>query len=214
MKQPERLIDMVVEALQVEDRAGYAAWRERHPTLTAQQLENPPQRWQQFVVRVVDERGDAVRDYHLVMGTGEGDDFRPIEAFAEGVHAYGDDPSYRCFHVNLDDLPDDIESRMRLRLVASTGTPYVSYYGAGYNRDEVRNVADGFGFWTAEHNLEIPGRLTFFHPYTTTLVEIRLNREPTAAADPRDPAHEMQLVRFAELAEASQNGSGALAPHG
>lgn len=214
MKQPEKLIDMVVEALAVEDRPAYAAWRLKHPTLTPEQLGDPPERWQQLVVRVVDERGDAVPDYHLVMGTGEGDDFRPLEAFDKGVHAYGEDPSYRCFHVKLDDLPDDIESRMRLRLVASTGTPYVGYYGAGYNRDEVRNVVDGFGFWTAEHELQIPAGVRFFYPYTTTLLEIRVNREPTAATDPRDPAYRMDLVRFDELALPAQNGGVALTPRG
>jgi len=97
--------------------------------------------------------------------------------------------------VGLDKLPDDIESRLRLRLVASTGTPYLSYYGAGGNRAE-ETVVDGFGFWTAEHDLRLPDGVTFFYPYTTTLLEIRLNREPTAAVDPRDPAYTMELVRF------------------
>lgn len=212
-KRPEALIDMVVKALEVEDRAGFQAWRANHPTLTDEQLRKPPERWQQFVLRVVDERGDAVPDYHLVMGTGEGDEFRAIEHFDEDVHAFGDDPSYRCFHVNLDKLPDDVESRMRLRLVASTGTPYLSYYGAGGNRAE-ESVVDGFGFWTAEHELQIPDGVTFFYPYTTTLLEIRLDREPTAAIDPRDPAYKMDLVRFDTPAQPARNGGVVLTPRG
>jgi pimeloyl-ACP methyl ester carboxylesterase len=197
MREPQRLIDCVVEALAVDDRDGYLEWRERHPTLTAEQLEDPPERWQQFVVRVVDERGDPVQDYCITLGTGEGDDFEPIRGFSLDVHAFRDDPSYRCFHVNLDELPANVESRLRLRLVASTGTPYVTYYGAGHNRHEI-SPTDGYGFWTAEQTLETPDDLTFFYPYTTTLVEIRLNREPTIAVDPHDPAFGMRLVRFAE----------------
>jgi hypothetical protein len=64
----------------------------------------------------------ATSDYFLEAGTMEGGRFRRLDAFDLDVHAFREDESYRCFHIDLDKLQPD--------------------------------------------------------PYTTTLVELRLNREP------------------------------------
>jgi pimeloyl-ACP methyl ester carboxylesterase len=98
---PEELVDMVVDALGVEDMAGYRAWGEKHSTMAAGRLDGVrADRWQQFLVRVVDERGDPVPDYYVELV----EDDEILEDFSKDVHPFTLDESLRCFHVNLSKL--------------------------------------------------------------------------------------------------------------
>lgn len=187
LEKPGELIAPVVEALAVKDAGGYRAWKATHSAAA-----RPDQRWQQFVVRVVDERGDPVPDYHIAMGTGRGEQFEPLEEFSVDVHPYREDPSFRCFHVNIDALP---EGPLQLRLLASSGTPWVGYYGVNADARPARR--DDSVMWNAKLDLKLPAGIDFFFAYTTTLVEIRLNREPAPPFDPADP-QPMKLIRFAD----------------
>jgi hypothetical protein len=138
--------------------------------------------WQQFVVRAVDERGDGIRDWNLQLGLSDG---ATLEPFTQDVHVYGADPSYRSFHVNLSQLKDSAVLRGRARrltaqLYASTGTQRVLYSGAMVDtaRVEAPNRA---GTWYGSLDLSsvLPGgAVRFFHPFTTTFIELRLDREP------------------------------------
>lgn len=176
---PATLVDQVCAALQVSSRTAYVAWQ----TATAEAV--APVRealtpWQQFFVRAVDERGDGVADWNLQLAWGDGNTLRP---FTQDVHVYGGDPSYRCFHVNLAKLGDGAavdapNQRLCAALVASTGTARVQYRGA-LPSDAVRD--DGTGTWSGTLDLAtvLPGdALRFFYPFTTTFVELRLDRAP------------------------------------
>lgn len=177
---PDALVQLVVEALRVDSRAAYHTWsaaaadavRDARDTLAV---------WQQFFVRAVDERGDAIPDWNLQMSLADGTALTP---FVQDVHVYSRDPSYRCFHVNLDRLrgPDLLTGRPRrlsAQLYASTGTQRVMYAGA--LTDTPTATPNRGGTWNGTIDLSsvLPGGATrFFHPFTTTFVEVRLDREP------------------------------------
>jgi hypothetical protein len=180
---PPALVEMVMEALAVEDFDAYTAWAQRHadPAKQARILDGK-EPWQQFVVHAVDERRDPVPDFYVTVGTVDSGEFEPIEDFALDVHPFADDPSYRCFHVNLAKLKVEERRTLELRLIAQSGTELVAYYGhdsdtftpAGGERDDP-------GHWDAKIDLTPWLRDTetkFFWPHTTTLVEVVLNREP------------------------------------
>lgn len=140
--------------------------------------DEPMEGWQQFVVHAMDERGDPVSDYLIeVLTKGEDGKWNAFGEMFTDVHAYAADPSFRCFHVRL---PNGISSGnvpVRVRINASTGTELMVYQGYGSDSDakELKATAQPV-------ELEI-GNLggdngSLFQPFTTTLVEIVLNREP------------------------------------
>jgi hypothetical protein len=169
-----RVQQMVLEALAVGDLEGYRAWNARHGWRATRERDGRDL-WQQLVVRALDERGDPIPDWYAELGHGGGGAaFEPLDDFALDVHAYRDDPSFRCFHVNLTKLDPARRGQLALRVVARSGTKLVDYRGAGSG-----------GTWDA--CIELPpaapdlgdgGDVTFFYPYTTTLVEVWLDREP------------------------------------
>ena len=179
------LTQMVIDALRVSSRPAYAEWSERadavvHDTRKAMVP------WQQFVVRAVDERGDGIPDWNLQLALRDG---TALEPFAQDVHVYSGDPSYRSFHVNLSQLQDVAvlggrPRRLTAQLYASTGTPRVLYSGAMV--DAARNFAGveapnraGTWYGTLDLSSVLPGgAVRFFHPFTTTFIELRLDREP------------------------------------
>ena len=179
-KPPQRLAELVMEALTIEDHNAYADWTARHSV--HHQRPGDAEQWQQFVTRAVDERGDPVRDYYLDVGTAVDGRFEPVEDFSLEAHPFTDDPSYRCFHVNLSKLRPERRTSLRLRLTASSGSRLVAYHGYGSETfTETGEHEREPGVWDAQIDLTRYLRDTdvkFFFPYTTTLVEIRLNREP------------------------------------
>ena len=136
--------------------------------------------WQQFVVHARDERGDGVTDYliDVLRWDDEKKDFIEFPEMYTDVHAYSTDPSYRCFHIRLPKGISDSHVRMKLRIHASTGTELMAYQGYSSNDDGQSLTADAKAV-----EIEIttpPGTKPFlFYPFTTTLVEIILNREPS-----------------------------------
>lgn len=100
--------------------------------------------YQQFIVHVVDERGDPVHDFNVQLFLGDGNPgTSAVEGFDVDVHAYSTDPSYRCFHVNLSELsPEKIDPKRQqlwMRLRASAGNEIVEYqgYGAGSENEAI-----------------------------------------------------------------------------
>ncbi|HSS96862.1 MAG TPA: hypothetical protein VLK33_07525, partial [Terriglobales bacterium] len=73
--------------------------------------------------------------------------------------------------------------RLIARIIANTGTKLVGYQG--YNFSEIQNAAPNFG----PFDLDLtdlgskPGSPTLFYPFTTTLIEITLNRVPLPPVD-------------------------------
>lgn len=108
---------------------------------------------------------------------------RSLEEFGLDVHVYKRDPSLRCFHVNLDKLQPEALRQLHLRLIASSGTRYVAYHGAGSERISPDGRAmNPDGKWDARIDLTPAlgkdNGFRLFHPFTTTFIEICLNREP------------------------------------
>jgi len=180
---PRELVEMTMAALSVEDNDAYTAWAQRYagPEQRERVVGNK-HAWQQFVMHAVDERGDPVPDYYIDLGTADDGEFVPLEHFSLDVHPFTDDPSYRCFHVDLGDLRPEERRTLQMRLIAQSGTELVAYYG----HDSETFTAAGDqeaepGKWDAKIDLTRwlhDEQVKFFYPFTTTLVEIRLNREP------------------------------------
>ena len=176
----ESLVAMVREALDVSTAADYEAWSAKHRVTSDKALTSAKaKRWQQFVVRATDERGDGISDYFMEVGTTDHGQFRRLEAFDLDVHAYRDDESFRCFHVDLDKLAPERLENLALRVIASSGTELVTYHG--FSSREVDTGRRDSGKWDAVIQFDASiGRkdVEFFYPYTTTLVELMMNREP------------------------------------
>ena len=179
------LVRPALALFDVETADDYHAW------LVARSGERPPAAdagptparertpWQQFVVRLRDERGDPVGDWNLQFRRRAG---RRLEGFAANVHPYGGDRSVRCFHVNLAELGfpnEQADLVLRLELVASTGTSRVEYAGGSNVANPPRFVVGTGG--TLQLDVELPAqvheRLRLFYPLTTTFLELRINRE-------------------------------------
>ena len=67
----------------------------------------PKPRFQQFIVRALDDRGDPITDYNLEVAYMSQGLVSLIKTWSDldlDVHTYGSDKSLRCFHLNLDDL--------------------------------------------------------------------------------------------------------------
>lgn len=136
--------------------------------------------WQQFVVHARDGHGDPVTDFMIEVFEldPDGKTWHRAQELSLDVHAYGTDPSYRCLHVQL---PKGITTEprpMQIRFQASTGTKVMTYQGYGSDNAKMEMRAD-----SDPVTIDITGALkdkdaTLFHPFTTTLVEVVLNRVP------------------------------------
>ncbi|MDQ3082626.1 MAG: hypothetical protein M3R07_10495, partial [Gemmatimonadota bacterium] len=172
------LVRMVVSALDVKDVLSYDEWhrqaRSREPG-AAREMDP----WQQFVIRAIDERGDPITDYNvqLFTRTARGRS-SAVQSFDVDVHAFSDDPSFRCFHVNLEKIGADKLENLWIRVMASSGSQLVGYHGYGSEDGDAGMSGDT---WDAEldiSSLADDKGVKFFFPFTTTLIELRLNREP------------------------------------
>lgn len=182
---PPGLIDLVVKALNVDSLEAFKKFHDVDVASTQEvidgwaQIKNDP--WQQFVVRARDNHGSPITDYSLsVVTTDANGQVSELPEFEEDVHPFAADPSYRCFHVRLRELSQAAEGKkLSVRIVASTGTDLVGYQGYGSNY--TTGVAPTIGpvdLDISDYQGGTAGKPSLFCPFTTTLVEIILNREP------------------------------------
>ena len=161
------LVEAVSAALQVTSGPAFTAWREQYASEPKRPAEH-----QQFIVRVIDERGDAVPDFNLQLFTWDARGTeRTLGAFSDDVHVNSDDASLRCFHVDLAKMRSEKITSLGMRILASSGTELIAYRGIGAAEGE----------WDGVLDLSALGRgadVTFFYPFTTTFIEIVMNREP------------------------------------
>jgi hypothetical protein len=176
----KELVDLVTTALQVEDFNGYKSWVEEATEKTKDTLANMTH-YQQFVVRARDERQDPIADYNLQLyqlvkgGSAENaDDWELVDM---DVHAYGADNSYRCFHINLDKLTGANERELKMEFTASSGSTLLGYYKKPEKDEQIPQLGEPT-FTMDLTPLFRDVDISFFHPFTTTLIEIILNREP------------------------------------
>ena len=132
--------------------------------------------WQQFVVLACDERGDGINDYMIEVQTKEADgQWVPFDAMSTDVHAYRADPSYRCLHVRLPAGLSGGSLKLRVQINASTGTELLAYQGYSSESRELGSTAEPV---TIDVDDLGGGNGSMFCPFTTTLIQIVLNREP------------------------------------
>jgi pimeloyl-ACP methyl ester carboxylesterase len=157
---PTATKELVLAALSVDRADDFRAWcaTAEAKTRAARTAAAP---WQQFILKVSDERGCGVSDYHLEFFTKD-ENRRLNEEFDIDVHPYSTDKSFRAFHVNYAKVKPFQEKKLCVRVLTHTGTGYATYVGRGASRH-----------WSAE--IDLPSN--FFYPFTTSLVEIKLNRE-------------------------------------
>ncbi len=180
----DELVDLVIKALAVDDNKGYEQWM-KDACAATQHTFDKMDKWQQFVVHARDERGDPITDYNLqlyrVPKGRNADNEEHWEPVKIDVHAYAADNSYRNFHVNLEDLTGDNLQNLRMEFMASTGTEllgYLEYIPEGEDAD-LSIYAQGQPTFTMDlTGLVNDAGVKFFYPFTTTLIEIVLNREP------------------------------------
>jgi pimeloyl-ACP methyl ester carboxylesterase len=162
------LATMVAEALAVQSENDDATWRIRWAG-----RHTPKEAWQQLIVRVRDERGAPVPDHHLAFeATDRAGVKTRLVGVASDVHRNRRDPSFRAFHVRLRDVKWSTIAGLQLKVLARTGSSAIGYRGIGNSRsDGWDGVIDLTKAW--------PNRkVSLFWPFTTTLMEIVLDREP------------------------------------
>lgn len=175
------LAELVVGALGVNSAADYREWCEGAEKST-RAVAKKTDEWQQFVVRAIDERGDPISDYNvqLFTRTARGRESE-VTPFDMRVHTYRADSSLRCFHVNLTKIGLDRLENLWIRVMASSGSQLVGYQGYGSGTSDGPEDPSDDGKWDAEldiSSLMDDRGVRFFYPFTTTLVEVRMNREP------------------------------------
>lgn len=191
------LVELVMDALNVSDPSALERWLSKAQSHMKKVVNSAPPigRWQQIVFRVLDDRDDPVRDYVIEFVTkNEAGDWVPMfgaEKSSMKVHTYTSDPSLRCFHIDLRELAES-QQTVGLRLLASSGTELVGY--RGYTQEDIDVSGESTGdVWSATidlTNLRHDDRtVNFFHPFTTTFVEIRLEREPMPLMGSNDLAY-------------------------
>jgi hypothetical protein len=176
----DELADMVASALGVNSEAEFDKWKQE-AVRWSQAARKAVDPWQQFIIRALDERGDPISDYNVQLFTrtarGRASAVQPFDV---DVHAWRDDPSMRCFHVNLSKVEVDKLENLWIRVIASSGSQLVGYQGySSESAGEVREEEEET--WDAEldiSSLADDTGVKFFYPFTTTLIELRMNREP------------------------------------
>jgi len=201
------MVKFILDFLQVDEPASYDAWLARANEfgkkgkekmllnlgaegvvgevkdffghLVGAHLDSTLEGWQQFVVHATDEHGDGISDYLIEVLTQKDGAWTEFKEMYTDVHAYQPDPSFRCFHIRL---PQGITSQttpLKIRIRASTGTDLMTYQG--YSTDDKAQILDA-----TEGPVELTvnkdlgrGNGSLFCPFTTTLIEIILNREPS-----------------------------------
>ena len=194
----------------VKTEAGYQTWLREALTYGKDALEKMDEKsqsvgtggagWQQFVMHVKDDHGDGVPDYNVQLFVGDdlkqSDDpgYPPVPLI---VDSYSGDSSYRCFYVRLSEdmiqiKTDGHPKKVWMELIASSGTSYLEY--EAYNN---LNSEDPSATASATRLTTVLGATNavklditdlgsdakLFYPYTTTLIEIVLEREPTPLGD-------------------------------
>jgi hypothetical protein len=196
---PAELQDLVISAFQMtasdsNAEAGYRAWLQKADA--EGRFKKISEQYQQFIIHAVDERGDPITDYNLQMFRTDGGGETQITQFDAEVDVYSGDASYRCFHVDVADLVPQqgrASSGLTIRIIASSGTPYVGYIGHGYEEQTEPSS------WDASLHFDGAAldQIAFLRPYTTTLISLDIERQVL----PPDPAVPSILLTWDPSAE-------------
>lgn len=186
------LIELVTRALNVDDKEAYKDWNKSAQDLVKmkwQDMNYKPHKWQQFVIRVVDERGDGVTDWTVSLEIKlKSKESKLVEI--DDVHTYELDQSYRCLHLDLttvlelgdDHHPLELGSNVEKLDMTLTMNSRSAYSVYNINRKS-------FSTSEPKGQSELTVDLTYLtskeqefillRPYTTTFITFRVNRDPT-----------------------------------
>lgn len=197
-----QVVLMVRDFLAVSDADAYDQWEAQAQAFGAPNLAKMDQSsgggsdgagWQQLVIHMVDDHGDGVTDYNLQIYIGESLDqsddpgFAPVPLIAD---TYTSDNSYRCFYIHLTKAMlnlganGDGPKKMWLELIASSGSALIEYEAYTGSEQDPQRLA--IASHDASDNLPVKmditalmaGGASLLYPYTTTLLEIFVEREP------------------------------------
>jgi len=192
MSKPDaEMANFVVRALNVASHEDFLKWRDDAQKWS--KSGTPKQEYQAFVIRLADERGDPINDYHVQLFEVRGDDVDDLPFDLE-LHPYARDKSYRSFHIDLKELKA-VKGQVWMRVTVSSGTLLVAYSGisnSGFPQGPVPKRQPGetdeqFKLRLESRPTEIHLNLSrylggtntkLFSPFTTTLIEIKVDREP------------------------------------
>jgi hypothetical protein len=146
--------------------------------------------WQQLVIHMVDDHGDGVTDYNLQIYVGNdlADSDKPdYPSVPLIVDTYSGDNSYRCFYIQLTSDMLNLEAsgkKMWLELIASSGSELIEYEAYTGAPDDPQRLA--ISSHDPGKNKPVKMDITqltkggdsLFYPYTTTFLEIFVEREP------------------------------------
>jgi hypothetical protein len=182
------LADSLAAFFQIDSADCFNAWLRDTESGAAAALVNmklDSDGWQQFVVHVIDEFGDGVPDYAIDIFNQDPRQLHggalaaaDLKMFDKDVHAYRVDQSFRCFHVQLPTGFMSSSNELWMRLLASSGTDLISYRGYE-SAGPVRVSSQDPIVLDISHLAADTGSL--FCPFTTTLIEIKLNRLPVSS---------------------------------
>jgi hypothetical protein len=211
----QHLADLVSEALDINSDAEFNAWNERaRQQAVAERSIMPnhkePDQWQQFVIRVCDERMDGVADWTISLHMKQKNKQKqPIPI--DDLHPFGEDRSYRCLHINLSQCHlsdtndiDNVES-LEMKLTLNTGSDYLHY--SAHQQDKSKSSKQkekGLSELSVELKDYLgPQNKTFslLMPYTTTYVEFRVNRDPSVDAKGKAKLCHVKPIRGASRIE-------------
>jgi hypothetical protein len=193
LEEPTDLVVRYVQsALNVASEGEYTTWNERFRAELDSHSKNLT-RYQQFIVRSFDERGDTLASYavNLIAEDANGKTIENLE-FDDACHVYEGDNSLRCFHVDVGPIIDAKPNKLFLELTTEVWSDLVGYFGyqnagaavtpinVSSTRKKVRTVKIDISKY-----LNLNG-FSIFYPFTTTLVELRLDREPLPLAGVSD----------------------------
>ena len=193
LSEPEsQMVDFVVRALNVKTHEDFVAWK----TAAAEwsKKNEPADKYQHFVIRLRDERDDPINDYHVQLLDVEADGRSKVVGFDLDPHPYQADKSFRSFHVNHGEL-SALAGKLWMRITISSGTILVAYAGKSSENPPAPPVPPKRnGESDLDYELRLDSRPTeiylqlsqhingeatrLFFPFTTTLIEVIVNREP------------------------------------
>lgn len=184
------LVELVSEALDIKTNADFNAWNIKAGNIANSERRETkkPDEWQQFVIRVCDERGDGVTDWTISLQIKWKDKLIREPIVIDDLHPYEKDKSFRCLHINLTECGldekslDNIES-LEMKFMMNTSSDYLLY--VAQSKDSAKSskkLFKGLSELTVDLKEYLNpgnGKFRLLMPYTTTYIKIRVNRDPT-----------------------------------
>ena len=199
----DQVAALMGQFFQVADEASYDTWEQNAQAFGADALRKMNAEsaingsvgagWQQMIVHLVDDHGDGVTDYNLQMYMGDDlSDSDETDAWGNlkarvvpvTVDTYSSDASYRCFYIRLSEemlALGSTQTKLWLELVASSGSSLIEYEAYTGGPDDPHRLTidhDGGSPVKLDITALATGADKLLFPYTTTLLEIFIEREP------------------------------------